>query len=105
MDFATPWIPSLDGKVCAPCKSYQAVNTSHPNSVSHHSWAEKTLRDQLNENPKARESLWEGVLALWRLSLVKEQGSDDVNWQNLVSAWLVSVYGLATAAKANDVLL
>ena len=35
-------------------------------------------------------ALWECVLALWRLKLTEEKGSEDLIWLQHVSAWMVS---------------
>ena len=92
MDFSTPWTPSLGGEVCAPCDSYERVKKSAPNSIAHRPWARKTLQEQLSATPEAENALWEGIKALWQLNLTSKESKSKLNWQNLVSAWLVCIY-------------
>ena len=91
MDLSAPWIPSIDGKACAPCALYDGVvmEDTRPNAREHSDWAQENLESRLGKTPAFREALWEGILALWRLRLQEEKGVHDVSWRNLVSAWLV----------------
>jgi hypothetical protein len=68
------------------------MKSARPNSISNPAWAEKNLGPELDKTPEAREALFDSILALWRLSVVGSKCSEDVNWQKLVSAWLVCVH-------------
>lgn len=91
MDILAPWAPSLDGKICEPSASYESVvaDEARPNSLEHPDWVQKNLEPLQGVTSHAREALWDGILALWRLNLLEKNGKEDASWGNLVSAWLV----------------
>ena len=91
MDISKPWTPQLNGNDCAPCALYLDVvgEEMRPSTRSDGPWALKTLEPELSKTPFAREALWEGILALWRLKVEEEAGSNDETWRSLTSAWLV----------------
>jgi hypothetical protein len=91
MNLSTPWTPLLNGKPCPTSVLYQQVHDASPNSISHTAWAEKTLATELKKTPEARDALWESILMLWRLRLTMNKASENTNWHNLVSAWLVCI--------------
>lgn len=105
MEFSTPWNPSLKGRTCAFCILYDKVKDARPNSVHHPAWAKKTLHAELDKRPEARDAMWEGIQALWRLSLTEESGVINLNWRNLVSAWLVCIHWLATVTEPDGAII
>jgi hypothetical protein len=88
---STPWTPTLHGNVCVPYPLYEDFIEEDPcpNLAQHATWAESTLDPELKKTPSGRAALWEGILALWRLTLLKDIGVFDAIWRCLMSAWLV----------------
>ena len=87
----TPWTPVLDEQKCAPYAAYDAIveEEAIPNAIDNPGWDLESLEPEFAKMPNAKDALWEGVLALWRLNLVAEGGTHDETWRKLVSAWLV----------------
>lgn len=104
MDISTPWTPSYEGKPCKPCAWYASVveENIHPNCIQHADWAQKNLEPQLGKRPLARDALWEGILALWRLSLQEGDGRKEESWRVLVFAWLVRCRLCGAPLGVND---
>lgn len=82
----------LDGKVLSPCALYNRMVKAGdlPNSMQDPTWIRRALDPFVANVPEGADALWECVLALWRLKLMEEAGSDDEVWRLHVSAWLVS---------------
>jgi hypothetical protein len=104
MAYSSPWTPELNKTKCAPCASYdESVREAVPNSIQHPAWAKRKLSAELGKTPEARDALWESILMLWRLNMITERSHKDLNWQKLVSAWLVCVHRLLIATETDDV--
>lgn len=88
---STPWTPTLNGQLCPSYVPYTEVvaEKAEPNFMEDVDWARRNLDAELERTPDDAEALWEGVLALWRLKLVEEEGKLHSSWRGLVSAWLV----------------
>lgn len=103
MDYSSPWTPELDRIKCKPCALYGSVGNAIPNSIQHPAWAKSKLNAELDKMPEARYALWESILMLWRLSKIAEDSREDLNWQKLVSAWLVCDRRLSIATEIYDI--
>ena len=86
-----PWTPTANGELCDPYFAYDVIaeEGAQPNPFEDEQWDRNTLDSQLVMMPDGGDALWEGILALWRLRLVQEDGAFDRSWRTLVSAWLV----------------
>jgi hypothetical protein len=89
--YDTPWIPVYEKKAIPLFKPYSDLvdEDEKPSFRNEPSWSRRGLEEELGEVPEASDALWESVLALWRLKVVQEDGSDSVIYQKHVSAWLV----------------
>ena len=87
----TPWTPILAGQECARYEPYDSIvdEGAMLNVFQDPDWVLKRLELELEKTPNGWDALWEGILALWRLKLCEKAGSNDPNWRNLMSAWLV----------------
>jgi hypothetical protein len=103
MTYSSPWTPELNRTKCEPCALYGPVSKAIPNSIQHPAWAKRKLDAELDKTPEARVALWESILMLWRLSRIAEDSREDLNWQKLVSAWLVCVHRLSIATEICDI--
>ena len=89
---AVPWVPNVNNKPLSRLEAYEEIREEGvvPNSFQHSSWTEKTHNLLLVNVPEGRDALWECVLAIWRLRLVKGDGPPGEIWKLHVVAWLVS---------------
>ena len=88
----TGWYPTTSKgplPLYGPYSTEVEDNTS-PSLKRDGDWAKAQIDRELANVPEGKEALWECVLALWRLKLCEEEGSQEEAWQELVSAWLVS---------------
>ena len=87
----TPWTPVLDGWRCVRYAPYDdsVEEGAIPNVCDNPGWDLDSLESEFAKTPQGKDALWEGILALWRLNLTVGEGTNNENWQNLVSAWLV----------------
>jgi hypothetical protein len=95
MDFSKPWTVSLRGNHLVPCdlvKHLIEKNAQPPFwEPAQEAWSRDFLASELAKRPIATEALWESVLALWRLKVVEDVGTDDAIWVDHVEAWMVCV--------------
>lgn len=94
MDFATPWIPTLNGQHVRSFTllDFSArVNTSPETKAPRDdAWTVEAQQVALRSVAKApRAALLETVLWLWRLKELEGFGSEDPLWGDMVEAWLV----------------
>ena len=92
--FSVPWTPSLDGDILSPLEAIADLVEygSLPDFRFSYTWSRKAVQPLLNKAPEvARESLWESVVAIWRLSEVDKLLDDVSDWADHLEAWLVSV--------------
>ena len=88
------WVPVIGGKVLPPCELVRHLITDRvvPTSgdLLQRSWSRSALVESLAPYGELEDSVWECVVALWRLGCVEVAGSGDEVWRKHVSAWLVS---------------
>jgi hypothetical protein len=97
MAFSTDWKPSVGGKKLGRFKAYDAMveEDARPYSREYPDWAAKTIQPQVGAVPDAAPAIQESVLGLWRLKMLEKDLEDATDgfvsdWQQFVSAWLVS---------------
>ena len=61
-----------------------------PDKFRDSAWIRSAMGSGLEVGTPGEVALWECVLALWRLKLMEEKGSEDPIWPQHVSAWMVS---------------
>ena len=91
--FSVPWTPAINGSVLAPLQSIAELveYDVQPDVRTAGPWSRKAFDHLLNDAPQsARESLWESVVAIWRLKEVEETSCEDPHWVDHLQAWLVS---------------
>jgi len=86
------WTPHLHGKVLNPCALANPFSdrTPSPDDSSEEPWSQPFVTKELEAFPDATETMYEAVLALWRLKMCGESGAHDADWLALMEAWLVS---------------
>lgn len=89
--FTTPWIPRVNGQPLGQLEAYDVICEEGvvPNSVQHGAWTERALNLVLANVPEGRKALWECVLALWRLQLVRGDDPPSELWKLYIITWLV----------------
>jgi len=88
---AVPWTPVLNGKEVSSCDLYNRVVEDEAKPAGKHDedWLRRSLEVAFAEAPQGAEALWECMLAIWRLKVEEEDGSEDDTWKDLLCAWLV----------------
>ena len=93
MDFSTPWAPTLYGNNLLPCAIVADLVASN----------EQPLFQRPDERPllvavisakvgsavPAKAAILKSVLVIWQLKMTQEEGAEDREWQNHLTAWLV----------------
>jgi hypothetical protein len=101
MDFSTPWVPALKGRVLPACSVVADLvdNRINPNpSVPKEAaWSVAKIREEVGGFPNLKEAFFECATAIWRLQKTLSQGEGDPIWEDHLEAWLVS--GVVEARK------
>ena len=93
MDFSTPWAPTLYGNNLLPCAIVAdlVANDERPSfrRPDEKPWSVAAISAEVGSAGPAKAAILESVLAIWRLKMMQEEGAEDREWQNHLTAWLV----------------
>ena len=83
------WVATLNGDSLPSCRWYDEVVSS--GQVPKESpWARSVVWPSL-KSVKRADSIWEAILAIWRLRVFEESGREDVVWKKHLRAWIVRI--------------
>jgi len=104
----SPWIPKLDRLPVIIPDSVTGMDDMIPPPESSfeedRSWTKNALGPLLDLVPKRRGDLWEAIVWIWRLKVIKEEGRDCHLWPRILRAWMVFIY-LAAGVRHFDVVV
>ena len=93
MDFSTPWALTLYGNNLLPCAIVAdlVANDERPSfrRPDEKPWSVAAISAEMGSAGPAKAAILESVLAIWRLKMTQEEGAEDREWQNHLTAWLV----------------
>lgn len=102
----TPWKPALGDVELPPCRLVQFFEQydiqPQANPLKHRPWSQPALQSELMYFGEFADSVWECVVAMWRLKEVEKEGSSDDVWLKHVAAWMVSPPSLSSRAIGFD---
>lgn len=88
---STSWIPRLDGFELEVPHSVLDMAGIFPSSSAESDcgWSRDSLLPLLELVPEYQEELWEAILWVWRLKVLKDEDRDCSLWPSLIRAWMV----------------
>ena len=84
------WVPIGDNSPLSPFRELNALQREWGGSEkATGGWARSEFEDLFKTYPRIKDTYWEMIVKLWRLSWLEDDADTEI-WQDHFLAWLVS---------------